>query len=219
MPESANRVRGSLYRFAAAPSHARSNMASYASLFCDGPVLDIGAGRGFFVEALLRRGIDCIGIDASPEAAEVARRLGVEVIVQNAFDFLLGNCQFRGIFLAHVVEHLPVSEAERLLELASRALLPGGRIVVVTPNFKDPQVSGEIFWLDPTHVRPYPLPLLEAMLEDQRFVVEDTGLGKIRHARSAWPRIALGRLRSGQHFGRPELYVVARKVAAPTVPA
>jgi SAM-dependent methyltransferase len=188
-------------------------MASYASLFDAGPVLDIGAGRGFFVEALLRRGIECIGVDVSQEAAAAAKSLGVEVIVQDAFEFLLSGREFKGLFLAHVVEHLPIGETERLLKLANSALLPGGMIVVVTPNFRDPLVSGEIFWLDPTHVRPYPSPLLRAMLEEQRFIVEDAGLGKIRHARSALPRIALGRLRYGRHFGRPELYVIARKPA------
>ena len=51
----------SAYRFAASPAHARRTMAWYASMFEDGPVLDIGTGRGYFLEALRARGIEGIG--------------------------------------------------------------------------------------------------------------------------------------------------------------
>ena len=47
----------SAYRFAASPTHARRTMAWYASMFSDGPVVDIGAGRGYFLEALRSRGV------------------------------------------------------------------------------------------------------------------------------------------------------------------
>jgi hypothetical protein len=70
---SMNEARGSLYRFAAAPSHLRSNMASYAARFHAGPELDIGAGWGSFVEALHRRGNECIGlISAKTQARPLA---------------------------------------------------------------------------------------------------------------------------------------------------
>jgi SAM-dependent methyltransferase len=211
LTDSSTWARQSLYRFAPATSHSRRNMASYACLFDTGPVLDIGAGRGFFVEALRRRGISCVGVDASPEAAELARRLGIELIVEDAFAYLSGDLQFHGIFVAHVIEHLPIADTERLLILAQGSLVPGGKIVIVTPNFLDPLVCGETFWLDPTHVRPYPSPLVRAMLEDHGFTVERSALGKSIHARMMWPRIALGRIRFGRHFGRSEFYVIGRK--------
>ena len=36
-----------------------------------GPILDVGAGTGLFVEAALRWGIDCVGIEGSGEAVEI----------------------------------------------------------------------------------------------------------------------------------------------------
>lgn len=43
------------------------------------------------------------------------------------------------------------------------ALAPGGRAVLVTPDPTNLVVITEVFWLDPTHVRPWPRPLLEAL--------------------------------------------------------
>jgi hypothetical protein len=62
---------------------------------------------------------------------------------------------------ASVIRHLSIRAAHvRLLYLCRRALKPEGIIVIVTPNLDVASVRHSIFWLDVTHQRPYPLPLL-----------------------------------------------------------
>jgi len=201
----------SAYRFAASATHARRGMEWYASMFSEGPVVDIGAGRGFFLEALRARGVGCLGVDISEEAAAEARRLGVEIIVEDAFTFLAERSGFAGIFLSHLIEHLEPARVDELLRSAHEALLPGGTIVIVTPNMRDWLVLSEIFWLDPTHVRPYPRQLVAAMLDVAGFSVEGSGLRNLQLGRRRIPGTVLNRLRFGSEYGRGEAWIRARR--------
>ena len=78
--------------------------------------------------------------------------------------FLLGAAargeRFDGVFASHLVEHLPADHVPGLVERIAAVLSPGGRAVLVTPNARNLVVLTETFWLDPTHVRPWPRPLL-----------------------------------------------------------
>lgn len=201
----------SAYRFAASPSDARRTMAWYASMFSDGPVVDIGAGRGYFLEALRARDIECLGIDISEEAAAEARRLGVDVIVEDAFAFLVERSGFAGMFLSHLIEHLEPARVEELLQAAHGALRSDGTIVIVTPNPRDWIVLSEIFWLDPTHVRPYPTRLVVAMLEAAGFTVDAVGLRNLSLGRRQIPSRLLNRIRFGSEYGRGEAWIRARR--------
>lgn len=205
----------SLYRFAASPVHARRIMAWYAEMFSAGPVLDVGAGRGYFLEALRARGVDCVGVDSSAEAAAEARQLGVDVVVQDAFDFMEQQSGFAGVFMSHVIEHFEPAQVAELIRLAHRVLRPDGTIVIVTPNPKDWIVLSEIFWLDPTHVRPYPAQLVAAMLESAGFGVEASGRRNLSLGRRRIPATILNRIRFGSDYGRGELWVRARRVQTP----
>lgn len=205
----------SSYRFAASPVHARRTMAWYAAMFSAGPVLDVGAGRGYILEALRARGVDYVGIDNSPEAAAEARQLGVDIVVQDAFEFMKLQSGFGGVLISHVIEHFEPAQAAELLRLAHRMLRPDGTIVIVTPNPQDWLVISEIFWLDPTHVRPYPAQLVTAMLESAGFIVEAAGRRNLQLGRRRIPATILGRIRFGSYYGRGELWVRARRGASP----
>lgn len=202
----------SAYRFAASPEHARRTMAWYASMFSDGPVVDLGAGRGYFLEALRARGVEGLGVDISDEAATEARRLGVEIIVQDAFTFLTQRSGFAGIFMSHLIEHLAPARAEEILQAARRTLRPDGTIVIVTPNPRDWTVLSDIFWLDATHVRPYPRQLVAAMLEAAGFTVDAVGLRPTSLGRRRIPATILNRVRFGSEYGRGEAWIRARRV-------
>jgi SAM-dependent methyltransferase len=54
----------------------------------NGPVLDIGCGPGRMVKAAHDLGLAAMGIDVSPTAVEIARKLGVEVVQGSVFDFV-----------------------------------------------------------------------------------------------------------------------------------
>ena len=182
------------------------------------PVLDIGCGRGIFLQLLREAGIASAGIDTYPPAVEECRRQGFTAFVADALEFLPTHpAEYGGIFCSHVIEHLAFESAQRLLSLCATALRPEGRLILVTPNPRDFGVMGETFWLDPTHVRPYPVPLLAALVEATGLRVIDRGTFHGGLPKRDWPRTLFYRMLLGPFHGHPNAYVVAHK--AGTVPA
>ena len=137
-------------------------------------VLDIGCGRGIFLDLLSEAGMNAYGIDGSEEAIKNCKAKGHNnTECGDIFPYLEKKAEekenFDGIFCSHLIEHLPSDLAVELICLCNRLLSPGGRLILVTPNPSNLEVLTEIFWLDPTHVRPYPRNLLTAMLEAANF--------------------------------------------------
>lgn len=206
----------SLYEFGSSEENLRKLQKPFVALFQQAaPVLDVGCGRGVFLELLLAAGIEAVGIDSSPEAITACRQKGLRVFAEDARSFLGRNQrQFGGIFCSHVIEHMAYEDAMTLLELCHRALRPKGRLLVVTPNPEDLVVISEIFWLDPTHVRPYPKRLLMSMLGASGFRValERQFLGSLQIVgRRNLPMYFLRRLLLGRFYGKPNTLVLAEK--------
>ena len=117
----------------------RARMASYLPYFEGGPagdVLDVGCGRGEFIDLLNAHMIPARGIDLNHEMAEVCRARGLNVTEADAVGYLttLPDGSLRGLFAAQVVEHLEPSYLLKFLELAFVKLRPGGRLVLETLN-------------------------------------------------------------------------------------
>jgi SAM-dependent methyltransferase len=197
----------SRFEFAADIVSTRRLMRRYAALFDAGPVADLGSGRGYFLEALRDRAIPGIGVDISDEAMEHARDLGVACVQADVLDFLGEARDLRGVFASHLIEHLLPAVAEEMIARASAALLPGGRLVIVTPNIADYRNLTELFWLDMTHVRPYPPRLIGALMERHGLVVDEIGRRQVLASRRAKLGIVLGRIRFGGDYGASEVYV------------
>jgi SAM-dependent methyltransferase len=129
-------------------------------------VLDLGCGRGTFLGLLREAGIAGLGADLDPAPARAA---GHEVVEGEAGEVLAALAargeRFDGVLASHLVEHLPPDRVPALLAGIAAVLSSGGRAVLVTPNAKNLLVLTETFWLDPTHVRPWPRPLLERLGE------------------------------------------------------
>ncbi|WP_084664443.1 glycosyltransferase [Thermanaeromonas toyohensis] len=139
-------------------------------------ILDVGCGEGIFLEMLREIGAEGEGIDIDPVVVKKAQAKGLRVQVASALDFLQERCEeYDGIMLGHIIEHFSGPEAVKLIYYCSRALKEGGVIVIRTPNFTKPEVCLSSFWLDISHVRPYPLPLLEIMLKSLGFKVLYSG--------------------------------------------
>ena len=180
-----------------------------------GPVLDIGCGRGVFLELLSAAGIPAVGIDHSEESIFFCRTKGFKVHHEDAGAFLARNpLQFGGIFCSHVIEHMAYEDAMRFLRLCHDALDPGGTILLLTPNPADLTIISEIFWLDPTHVRPYPSRLLQAMLKANGFEVT-----LVKQFLPSWssigrrniPAYLIRRMLLGRHYGKTNTLVLATK--------
>ena len=99
-------------------------------------VLDIGCGRGEFIDLLKANGIPARGIDLNHEMAELCRARGLNVTEADAVAYLssLPDESLGGIFAAQVVEHLEPAYLLRLLDLSFAKLQPGGTIVLETLN-------------------------------------------------------------------------------------
>lgn len=141
-----------------------------------GRVLDVGAGYGFFLEALESAGYKAHGIEVSAHAAEQARRRSRGPVLQLGAEepFPFADDTFDAVTLLDVIEHLP----RYPLTLAScrRCLRPGGKLVVITLNAHSlarPLLGRRWAWhQDPTHVHMFTARRLRQGLEDAGFEVE-----------------------------------------------
>lgn len=159
-----------------------------------GRVLDVGCGHGAFLDVARAAGLRVTGIDASARVVAAPASRGHDVAVGDALDGLRARAAepVDGVLCAHLIEHMDGAGAARLIAAAAAALRPRGALVLVTPNFRSPVVREELFWLDPTHVRPYPRALLERLCRAAGLQVVasyDDPASRPRHAR--WRRLAL----------------------------
>ena len=116
----------------------RTRQESYVPFFAGstGDILDIGCGRGEFIELLNSHGIGARGLDLNHEMAETCRARGLDVVDADAVGYLssVADGSLGGIFAAQVVEHLEPAYLLRLLDLAFVKLQPGGTLVLETLN-------------------------------------------------------------------------------------
>ena len=135
----------------------RARLADYVPYFEGASdVLDVGCGRGEFLELLRERGIRARGLDINTEMVDVCRSRGLEADVGDALGHLdaLADEALGGLFAAQVVEHLPPTYLIRLLHVAARKLRPGSRIVLETINPACWFAFFDGYIRDFTHVRP-----------------------------------------------------------------
>lgn len=92
-------------------------------------VLEVGCGQGHLTRALAARGLDIVGIDANPQAAEVAGNGIVRHMVAEALDFEDESFDF--VISVHAIEHIPRLD-DALAEMA-RVLKPAAKAVFIYP--------------------------------------------------------------------------------------
>jgi O-antigen chain-terminating methyltransferase len=196
--------------------HVRRLQRGYLAIF-EGArsVVDVGSGRGIFLDLLRDHGIAAVGVEVSREAAQSSRERGHEVLEAEAIAALreLARTQrrFDGVLCSHVIEHLMPEVAIDLVEAMAGVLSPGGRAVVVTPNPSNLKVLSHSFWLDPTHVRPYPRPLLERIGRAVGLDVERSFDDPATQRGSKLLRALRKRILGGRFDGPSDSVVVYRK--------
>jgi 2-polyprenyl-3-methyl-5-hydroxy-6-metoxy-1,4-benzoquinol methylase len=119
------------------------------------PVLDIGCGRGEFLTLLASEDIAAKGVDNDPGMVARCQAEGLPVVLGDAIDYLGGVAEgsLGTIFCAQVIEHLPVAELRRLLDLAQQKLVPEGLFIAETVN-PHSLPALKTFWVDLTHQHP-----------------------------------------------------------------
>jgi len=134
-------------------------------------VLDIGCGRGEFVQMLIENGVSARGVDLDADAVAYAQERGIPVELSDAVAYLrsLPDGSLGGVFAAQVVEHLHPQHLARLLELCYDKMVADAPIVLETLNPACLWSLANWFIIDPTHVWPVHSEMLKFLLEGAGF--------------------------------------------------
>jgi ubiquinone/menaquinone biosynthesis C-methylase UbiE len=92
-------------------------------------ILDVGCGKGHLVKALSELGIESVGIDLNPNAADVAVVPRVKTMSAINLDF--EDESFDAVVSFHSIEHIP--RIEDALEEMARVVKHGGKVLLVYP--------------------------------------------------------------------------------------
>lgn len=133
--------------------------------------LDIGCGRGEWLELLKDNGIDAQGIDLDEGMLKICNTLDLNVIQGDGIAYLQEQPDNSLISISafHVIEHISFENLQILVKESMRVLQPGGLLILETPNPENIKVATENFYLDPTHTKPIPSQLLVFLSEYYNF--------------------------------------------------
>lgn len=187
-------------RFRGSEEAIRARLADFVPYFeGQSNVLDIGCGRGEFLDLLRERGISGQGLDLNPEMIEVCRSRGLQASVGDARAFLQQQPDesLGGIIAVQVIEHLEPSYLTQFLGLAFDKVRPGGRIILETINPTCWVAFFESFVRDLSHVKPIHPETLQYLLQASGFssvdIVYRAPIAEAGRLRKVTPR--------PEHFG------------------
>jgi SAM-dependent methyltransferase len=140
----------------------------------EGTVLDLGCGRGEWLELLRQEGITARGVDWNRLMVAECRERRLEVEQAEALEYLARtpDGSLGAVTVLRLVEHLPLHQLVRLLDEVARVLRLGGTAIFETPNPENVLVASRDFYRDPARVHPIPAATL-------RFLVESRGLAPV----------------------------------------
>ena len=132
-------------------------------------VVDLGCGRGEFLELLKECHINAIGVECYTEFAEYCKMKGLSVVEDDAITYLEKQEKVGGIFAGQLIEHLKVNQIVRLCELAYEKLEEGAYVVLETPNPMSLAIYTHAFYIDPSHNKPVHPFLMEYFMKKAGF--------------------------------------------------
>jgi 2-polyprenyl-3-methyl-5-hydroxy-6-metoxy-1,4-benzoquinol methylase len=120
------------------------------------PVIDVGCGRGEFLQLLTELGVTASGVEIDADLVDQARAAGFTAALGDGVAHIAAqpDASLGGIVLLQVIEHLTPQAAADLVAIARHKLRPGGMIVVETVNPQSLYTFAHSFYLDPTHANP-----------------------------------------------------------------
>ena len=188
-----------------------------------GYVLDIGCGRGEFLQLLKEKGITAKGVDIYPEYVADGKVNGLDVQQGNGIEYLeRAEQEFGGIFLGQVIEHISFEELMHICKLAYQKLEQGACLIMETPNPASLSTFTSSFYVDPTHNKPiHPLTLEYILCEvgftdvqtlytacsrpEQLPLIEGEGIKNLEEINKAIGRV------SNMLYGSQDYAVIAKK--------
>jgi O-antigen chain-terminating methyltransferase len=139
------------------------------------PILDLGCGRGEWLELLNASGYTAHGLDINRVMIEQCRVRGLEVAEGDVITYLqsLPDASLGAVTGFHIIEHFPFELLIKLIDETTRVLKPGGLAIFETPNPQNVLVGSNTFYVDPTHRNPLPSSMI-------KFLVETRGLCRVK---------------------------------------
>jgi SAM-dependent methyltransferase len=159
-------------RFRGSREDIRARLQAYVPLFAGrSDVLDVGCGRGEFLDLLREAGVGARGLDTNHEMVEVCRARGLDVVEGDLVGYLsaLPDASLGGLIAVQVVEHLEPSYLMRALDIAYYKLRPGSPIVLETINPASWFAFFSSYIRDLTHQRPIHPDTLQYLLTASGF--------------------------------------------------
>jgi SAM-dependent methyltransferase len=144
-------------RFRGSREQIEERLRKYLPLFSGRQeILDIGCGRGEFLELLAANGQHGVGIDLSDSMLEMAGEKGLKCFKEDALVFLKNrpDASLDGIFSSQVIEHFQPEYLRRVISESFRTLRPGSPLLLETINPLSLFALSRIYFLDPTHRQP-----------------------------------------------------------------
>ncbi|MBF5003878.1 class I SAM-dependent methyltransferase [Diaphorobacter caeni] len=141
------------------------------TMYPEAEILDLGCGRGEWLELLRDQGFRVRGIDKDTGMLAACLERGLTVEQGDALAFLraLPDNTLNIVSGFHFIEHIPFEALDELMTQARRVLKPGGLLILETPNPENLVVGSCNFYLDPTHQRPIPPLLLSFLAQFHEF--------------------------------------------------
>jgi SAM-dependent methyltransferase len=163
-------------QFRGSPEHIKEGLRVYLPLLekseITSEILDIGCGRGEWLELLREEGLRARGVESNHTMIDNQRCQTLEIVEADAIAYLRGLPEngLRAVTVFHFVEHIGLEDLIDLLDEINRALKPGGLLIVETPNPKNLVVGACNFYSDPTHRQPLFPETLQFILNHRGFV-------------------------------------------------
>jgi len=179
-------------------------------------VVDLGCGRGEWLELLSEAGIEAHGVDTNRIQVEECRARGLNISEEDFLVHLRGlaDGSAGAVTGFHIIEHVSLDALITLVSEVMRVLRPGGVVIFETPNPENVLVGSRYFYLDPTHRHPLPSELMEFLLASRGFdKIEILNLHPWDSAKLAGEDELTARFNT-YFYGPMDYAIVGRKVSA-----
>lgn len=160
-------------QFRGSREHVKEMQRAYVPYFAGRKqVVELGSGRGEFMELLREHEIPAVGVDISETLVRMCEERGLNVVCKDALSFVRELQHADGIFASQLIEHIPFADVIELCRLCYEKLEDGAYMILETPNPMSLAIFTHSFYIDPSHVKPvHPFTL--------RYIAEKAGFREV----------------------------------------